>query len=53
MSVSEFIEHFINSPSSDNGAADAKPLLYLKDWHFVKVIFPPVGSFVRNNLFNC
>lgn len=53
MSVSEFIEHWINSSSSDHGAADAKRLLYLKDWHFVKVIFPPVRSFDRNNLFNC
>ncbi|XP_057804465.1 arginine-specific demethylase JMJ20 [Salvia miltiorrhiza] len=36
MSVSEFIEIWINSSNSDNGGADGKPLLYLKDWHFVK-----------------
>ncbi|KAH6770616.1 2-oxoglutarate and oxygenase superfamily protein [Perilla frutescens var. hirtella] len=36
MSVSEFIEQWINISSSDNGGADGKPLLYLKDWHFVK-----------------
>ncbi|XP_042042154.1 2-oxoglutarate and iron-dependent oxygenase JMJD4-like isoform X2 [Salvia splendens] len=34
MSVSEFIQLWISSSSSDNGAADGKPLLYLKDWHF-------------------
>lgn len=39
MSVSEFIEHWIDSSSSDHGGADGKPLLYLKDWHFVKVRF--------------
>ncbi|XP_042038981.1 2-oxoglutarate and iron-dependent oxygenase JMJD4-like [Salvia splendens] len=36
MSVSEFIQLWISSSSSDNGGADGKPLLYLKDWHFVK-----------------
>ncbi|KAG6386557.1 hypothetical protein SASPL_151723 [Salvia splendens] len=39
MSVSEFIQLWISSSSSDNGGADGKPLLYLKDWHFVKVEF--------------
>ncbi|KAK6148334.1 hypothetical protein DH2020_019246 [Rehmannia glutinosa] len=36
MSVSEFIDNWIKFSGSDNGGADGKSLLYLKDWHFVK-----------------
>ncbi|KAK4437293.1 2-oxoglutarate and iron-dependent oxygenase JMJD4 [Sesamum alatum] len=36
MSVSEFIDCWLKLCSSDNGGADGKSLLYLKDWHFVK-----------------
>lgn len=42
MTVSEFVDHWLclssanNGGNSDSGAA-ARSLLYLKDWHFVKV----------------
>uniref|UniRef100_A0A5B7B2H0 Putative jmjC domain-containing protein 4 isoform X2 n=1 Tax=Davidia involucrata TaxID=16924 RepID=A0A5B7B2H0_DAVIN len=41
MSVSEFIDHWLDNSSKEcnNASAhkcDGKPLLYLKDWHFVK-----------------
>ncbi|KAI3454456.1 hypothetical protein Pfo_011119 [Paulownia fortunei] len=40
MSVSEFIDSWVRNSGSDNGGADGKSLLYLKDWHFVKVPCP-------------
>ncbi|KAG6384783.1 hypothetical protein SASPL_153601 [Salvia splendens] len=46
MSVSEFIQLWISSSSSDNGAADGKPLLYLKDWHFVRVCLREYPDYV-------
>ena len=46
MSVSEFIEHWVGVSGCDNGGADGKSSLYLKDWHFVKVCFLKVCSFI-------
>lgn len=37
MSVSEFIDGWVNILGFDSGGDDGKPMLYLKDWHFVKV----------------
>ena len=43
MSVSEFIEKWVQLSSSRESicseVSDDKSLLYLKDWHFVKVSF--------------
>lgn len=36
MSVSEFIEYWV-ALNSETDTHDDKSLLYLKDWHFVKV----------------
>nr|XP_016512716.1 PREDICTED: jmjC domain-containing protein 4-like [Nicotiana tabacum] len=41
MTVSEFVDHWLHLSSANNGGncdcgAAGKPLLYLKDWHFVK-----------------
>ncbi|KAG8378810.1 hypothetical protein BUALT_Bualt07G0023600 [Buddleja alternifolia] len=36
MSVSEFIDRWMEVSGSDNGGDDCDSLLYLKDWHFVK-----------------
>ncbi|KAL6524504.1 hypothetical protein OROHE_016175 [Orobanche hederae] len=36
MSVSEFIDGWVKSSGSGSGGDDGKPMLYLKDWHFVK-----------------
>lgn len=40
MSVSDFIDHWANCNDQEHTSAsvvDSKPLLYLKDWHFVTV----------------
>lgn len=42
MSVSEFIDHWLgvsarNGDQNGNLSSDSHSLLYLKDWHFVKV----------------
>lgn len=37
MSVSEFIDSWIENSGSDDIGAGGNSLLYLKDWHFVKV----------------
>ena len=42
MSVSEFVDHWLGDsmPEGSNASTHivgGKPLLYLKDWHFVKV----------------
>lgn len=36
MSVSEFVDHWLED-SMENHEGKEKSLLYLKDWHFVKV----------------
>ena len=42
MSVSEFVDHWLDNSLEELGSAltnqsNGHPVLYLKDWHFVKV----------------
>lgn len=49
MSVAEFISYWIDfsdHESSEDGCTKARPILYLKDWHFVKVCVIITMSFI-------
>lgn len=52
MSVSEFVKYWIESSARDNAdgsynGLNSTSVLYLKDWHFVKVLFQNISSFVK------
>lgn len=39
MSVSEFVKHWLQGSAAENLDGNGNSVLYLKDWHFVKVRF--------------
>lgn len=57
MSVSEFIDHWLEFSSLEHGnhspsKLKGKTLLYLKDWHFVKIAgVPRIYSIYYSNVF--
>ena len=53
MSMQEFIDHWVGDAHGGSSAGDRESsLLYLKDWHFVKVCLQHTARLIFFNYYN-